>query len=413
MDFRFSQEELALKRDVQAFIAANLTEQVRRELAGAELGFPNGPHSREFFRKIHARGWAGIAYPREYGGQGGTLVSQYIVEEEFLRIGMRIIGGGTGEPAILASGSEEQKRHYLPAAIQGEIFFALGFTEPQSGADLAGIRCRAIRDGDHYVVNGQKIFTTAAHFATHIFLMVRTDPASVRQAGLSILLVPMDTPGITVRPLKTIQNDPKAPPGTTYGDPQTNEVFFDNAKVPASCLLGDEGDGWGVAQRGLNLDRIGAMRYLMSTARDEDLVNWLNSRSGMAERLSVDPRVRDKVAEIWIEGQVCRLMTMRSLSIAMRGGEFLYEGSAEKVWGPEHGVRATEAIAQILGPFGQLLNGSDHAVRSGIFAHNMLGAFQSCVNHGSVQIMRDQIARRGLGMPRRPSVAEAAAKGAL
>lgn len=411
MDFAFTSEELALKRDVQAFIAENLTDDIRRELATADLGFPNGPHSRAFFAKVVARGWAGIAYPREYGGQGGTLAAQYIVEEEFLRIGMRIIGGGTGEPAILASGTEEQKRSYLPAAIRGEIFFALGFTEPQSGADLAGIRCRAIREGDHYVVNGQKIFTTAAHFATHLFLMVRTDPASRRQAGLSILLVPMDSPGITVRPLMTIQNDPKAPPGTTYGDPQTNEVFFDDLKVPVSCLLGEEGDGWGVAQRGLNLDRIGAMRYLMSTARDEDLVNWLKSGSDLSDVLRNDERVRDKVAEIWTEGQVCRLMTMRSLSIAAQGGNFTYEGSAEKVWGPEHGVRATEAISQILGPFGQLLNGSEHAVKSGVFAHNMLGAFQSCVNHGSVQIMRDQVARRGLGMPRRPSVAEAAAKG--
>lgn len=413
MDFQFSSDELELRRDVQEFISENLTEEVRWELSEAELGFPNGPSSRAFFLKVLDRGWGGIAFPREYGGQGGTLASQYIVEEEFLRIGMRIIGGGTGEPAILASGTEEQKKHYLPAAIRGEIFFALGFTEPQSGADLAGIRCRALREGDHYVVNGQKIFTTAAHFATHIFLMVRTDPASVRQAGLSILLVPIDTPGITVRPLMTIQNNPKAPPGTTYGDPQTNEVFFDNVKVPVDCLLGEEGDGWGVAQRGLNLDRIGAMRYLMSTARDEDFVNWLNDGSQLATDLSSDPRVQDKVAEIWIEGQVCRLMTMRSLSIAMGGGEFAYEGSAEKVWGPEHGVRATEAISQILGPFGQLLNGSEDAVRSGIFAHNMLGAFQSCVNHGSVQIMRDQVARRGLGMPRRPTVAEAAAKGVL
>lgn len=243
--------------------------------------------------------------------------------------------------------------------------------------------------------------------------MVRTDPHSKRQAGLSILLVPITLPGITVRPLMTIQNDPKAPPGTTYGDHQTNEVFFDDVRVPIDCLLGEDGDGWGVAQRGLNLDRIGAMRYLFSTARDEDLVNWLKSKSILSDRLRNDDRIRDKVAEIWIEGQVCRLMTMRSLSIAEQGGNFVYEGSAEKVWGPEHGVRATEAIAQILGPYGQLLNGSEGAVCSGIFAHNMLGAFQSCVNHGSVQIMRDQVARRGLSMPRRPTVAEAAAKGMI
>lgn len=405
MDFCYTSDELELRSDVQLFIQAHLTDEVREELAHAELGFPTGPCSKAFFRKIVERGWAGIAYPKEYGGQGGTLTSQYIVEEEFLRIGLRIIGGGTGEPAILTSGTEEQKRLFLPAAIRGEIFFALGFTEPQSGADLAGIRCRARRVGDDYVINGQKIYTTAAHFATHIFLMVRTDPNSVRQAGLSILLVPTDAVGITVRPLVTIQNDPRAPMRTTYGDPLTNEVFFDDVKVSVSSLLGEENDGWGVAQRGLNLDRIGAMRYLLSTARDEDFVNWLKQGGDLAGRLRRDPNVRDKVAEIWTEGQVCRLMTMRSLSIAARDGVFSYEGAAEKVWGPEHGVRATEAISQILGPFGQLLNGSDSSVESGIFAHNMLGAFQSCVNHGSVQIMRDQIARRGLGMPKHPASA--------
>jgi alkylation response protein AidB-like acyl-CoA dehydrogenase len=402
MEFSYTPEELRLRADVQDFIKVNLTDDVRQELSHAELGCPNGPNSRAFFAKIIERGWAGYAYPKEYGGQGGTLTGQYIIEEEFLRIGLRIIGGGTGEPAILASGTEEQKRTYLPAAIRGEIFFALGFTEPQAGADLAGIRCRATRDGDTYVINGQKIYTTAAHFATHIFLMVRTDPNSTRQRGLSILIVPMDAEGISVRPLVTIQNDPRAPMRTTYGDPLTNEVFFDDVKVPASCLLGEENDGWGVAQRGLNLDRIGAMRYLLSVGRDEDFVNWLKSGGELAESLRVDPTVRDKVAEIWTEGQVCRLMTMRSLSIAARDGVFSYEGSAEKVWGPEHGVRASEAISQLIGPFGQLLNGSLMSIESGIFAHNMLGAFQSCVNHGSVQIMRDQVARRGLGMPKHP-----------
>jgi alkylation response protein AidB-like acyl-CoA dehydrogenase len=177
-------------------------------------------------------------------------------------------------------------------------------------------------------------------------------------------------------------------------------VFFDNVEVPASCLLGAEGDGWRVAQRGLNLDRVGARRYLISVMRDEDIVNYLKNGGELTEEMRKDPRVRDKVAELWIEGQVCRLMTMRSLSIEENGGDFTYEGSAEKVWAPEHGVRATEAISQILGPYAQLLNGSALAIKEGVFAHNLLGAFQSAVNHGSVQVMRDQVARKGLGMPR-------------
>jgi alkylation response protein AidB-like acyl-CoA dehydrogenase len=172
-------------------------------------------------------------------------------------------------------------------------------------------------------------------------------------------------------------------------------------EVPASCLLGEEGDGWNVATRGLNLDRVGAFRYLISVMRDEDIVNWLNNdRAGIEKRS--DPVCRDKVAEMWIEAQVCRLMTMRSLSIVMRDEEFSYEGAAEKVWAPEHGVRATEAYSQIIGPHAQLLSSSLAAVEKGVFAHNMLGAFQSTVNHGSAPAMRDQVARKGLGMPRPP-----------
>src|ERR1700760_3891427 len=140
----------------------------------------------------------------------------------------------------------------------------------------------------------------------------------------------MDTPGITIRPLLTIQNEPGGPPGTTYGEERTNEVFFDDVRVPAACLLGEEGDGWAVSQRGLNLDRVGAWRYLISVKRDEDIVNWLKSGDERAAPLRDDEAVRDKVAELWIEGQVCRLMTMRSMTIEQRGSGLSYEGAAEK-----------------------------------------------------------------------------------
>ncbi len=399
MDFEFTPKQKQLRREVQAFIAEHMTDALKAELKDDARG--SGPEGEAFFAKIMALGWTAVSWPKEYGGQGGSPMDQFIIEEEFQRVGYKRIGGeGTGAPAILASGTEEQKRSFVPATIRGEISFSQGYSEPGCGTDLAGIQCRALRRGDAYVINGQKIYTTSAHACTHIFLMVRTDPGSKRQAGLSILLVPIDTKGITVRPLWTIQNEPRAPTLTTYGEPRTNEVFFDNVEVPASCLLGQEGDGWAVARRGLNLDRVGAWRYLISVMRDEDIVNWLKADEPRNVTLRADPRVRDKVAELWIEGQVARLMTMRSMSIVQRGGAFSYEGSAEKVWAPEHGVRATEAIGQILGPSAQLLNGSLDAIEDGVFAHNLLGAFQSTVNHGSVQVMRDQIARNGLGMPR-------------
>ena len=399
MDFGYANSQQALRQEVRDFIAENMTQDVVEEVHGrGEDG--RGPLMNDLFKKIGERGWLGISWPKEYGGQGGDRLTQYLVEEEFARVGLSVGGGGRGAPAIMAAGTQEQKDYYIPRIIKGEISFAQGFTEPSGGADLASLQCRAVEDGDEFVINGQKIYTSSAHVSTHLYLMARTDPEAPKHRGISIFLLPMDTPGITVRPLWTIQNDPPAPEGTTYGTPRTNETFYENVRIPKSSLLGELNMGWYVGAMGLNLDRVGASRYLISVRRDEDIVNLAKSDSSEYLNIRNNPTVRDKVAEMWIEAQVCRLMTWRSMSIVESGGNFTYEGSAEKVWAPEHGLRATEAYAQMLGPYGQLLNTSANNVESGLFAHNLLGAFQSGINHGSVQIMRDQVARRGLGLPR-------------
>jgi alkylation response protein AidB-like acyl-CoA dehydrogenase len=399
MNFAYTPEQETFREEIRQFIAENVTSEILAEVEESGVR-SRGPKTRDMYQKIAGRGWIGISWPKEYGGQGGSRIDQYIVEEEFGRIGVEVGGAGSGAPAILAAGTEEQKKYFLPGLIKGEISFALGFTEPQAGADLAGLQCRAVRDGDEFVINGQKMYTTRAHSGSHIYLMARTDPEAPRHKGISIFLVPMETPGITVRPLWTIQNDPPAPRRTTYGDRRTNEVFFEDVHVPASCMLGEENSGWYVGALGLNLDRVGASRYLLSVQRDEDIINWVKENDMGGYGPSRDPAVRDRLAELWIEAQVCRLMTMRSMSLVERGGTFTYEGSAEKVWAPEHGVKTTETIAQILGSYGQLLSSSEDNIEGGIFAHNLMGAFQSGINHGSAQVMRDQVARRGLGMPR-------------
>jgi alkylation response protein AidB-like acyl-CoA dehydrogenase len=406
MDFAFTPEQEALRREVRAFLAQEMTPEVIAEMEATNEGRPfhrtacHTPRLKALFQKIADRGWVGISYPKEYGGQGGDRISQYIVEEELYRANITVSLGGSGAPAIMAAGTEEQKRHFIPKLISGEFMFAQGFTEPSGGADLASLRCRAKRDGDHYIINGQKMYTSNAESATHIYLMARTNTEVPKHEGISIFLIPMDTPGITVRPLWTIQNEPRAALTTTYGHARTNETFFDNVRVHKSTLLGEENKGWRVGSMGLNLDRVGAARYLISVRRDEDIVNFVKSNSFDGFEPGQDPAIRDKIAELWIEAQVSRLMTMRSMSIVERGGKFTYEGSAEKVWAPEHGVRSTEAITQMLGPYAQLLNGSPNAIRNGLFAHNLMGAFQSGINHGSVQVMRDQVARRGLELPR-------------
>ena len=225
MDFGYTPLQESLRREVRAFIAEHLTPAVVAEMEGQNDGvavsrsIARGPLVSDLFKRIGERGWLGISYPKEYGGQGGDRISQYIVEEEFARVNIAVGLAGSGAPAILAAGTEEQKRYFIPKLISGEFSFALGFTEPQAGADLASLACRAVKDGDEYVINGQKIYTSSAHNATHIYLMARTNPDVPKHQGISIFLVPMDTPGITVRPLWTIQNDPRAPIGTTYGHP--------------------------------------------------------------------------------------------------------------------------------------------------------------------------------------------------
>src|SRR5688572_2688007 len=313
MDFGYTPEQEALRREVRQFIEENMTPELAEEMdvhANAERPRGTSPKAHEFYKKIYERGWLGITYPKEYGGQGGDRLTQYIVEEEFTRAGVNITLGGSGAPAIMAAGTEEQKQYYIPRLIKREISFCLGFTEPHAGADLANLRCSAVRDGDHYVINGQKMYTTAAHAATHIYLMARTNRDAPKHEGISIFLFPMDTPGITVRPLWTIQNNPQAPAKTTYGAARTNETFFDDVRIHKSCLLGEENKGWRVGSMGLNLDRVGASRYLISVRRNEDIVNWVKNNSFDGFDVGKDPAIRDKIAEMWIEANVCRLMTM-------------------------------------------------------------------------------------------------------
>ena len=250
MDFAFTPEQEALRRDVRAFLAKELTPEVMAEMEEHHEGRPvhrsacRTPHVSALFEKIHARGWVGISYPKEYGGQGGDRISQYIVEEELYRANITVSLGGSGAPAIIAAGTEEQKQHFIPKLISGEYMFAQGFTEPRGGADLASLQCRAVRDGDDYVITGQKIYTSNAESATHIYLMARTNKEVPKHEGISIFLIPMDTPGITIRPLRQMT-----------GESHFSEVFLDGVRIPAANVLGEPGQGWRVAQTTLMSER--------------------------------------------------------------------------------------------------------------------------------------------------------------
>jgi len=270
--------------------------------------------------------------------------------------------------------------------VRGEVTFALGYTEPSGGTDLAALKTRAVEDETSFVINGQKVFTTRAESSSHIYLMARTDPDAAKHKGISIFLVPMDTPGITVRPLWTL-------PGG-----RTNEVFLEDVRVPKDALLGARNGGWYIGASALNLGRAGARRYCIYVSPFEDLLNFLQS-DDLGRELAADPVVQDKVAQLYCEAQVARLFTMRSLSMVRRGLNPPYEISSEKIWGPEFQVRTTEAASQILGPYHQLWDGAD-APNGGSFPRQYVNAMVSTFGHGSTQVMRTAIARRGLDLPK-------------
>ena len=389
MDFGYAPENDAFRQEVRTFIADNVTPELQVELKHSRLKGP-GPLTKQLLLKLGDEGWIGMSWPKEYGGQERDLIDQYIFEEEFVRARIPLDLNNILEqaPAIMRAGTEDQKKFFIPRLVKGEVTFALGYSEPSGGTDLASLKTRAEVDGDDYVINGQKMFTSGAHHSTHIYLMARTDPESPKHKGISIFLIPMDTPGITVRPLWTLSGG------------RTNEVFLENVRVPKEAMLGEENNGWYVGASALNLGRAGARRYYTYISAYEHIVHFIKEQRETGLDLAADPAIQDKLAELYSEAQVCRLFTLRSLSMVRRGINPPYEISSEKVWGPDFHAKSTEIITQILGPYAQLWEGSELAPNEGEFAKQYVGAMVSTFAHGSVQVMRDAIARRGLGLPR-------------
>jgi alkylation response protein AidB-like acyl-CoA dehydrogenase len=389
MDFGFTPENEGFRQEVRQFIAEHVTPELRVELQQWGREGP-GPLTKELFLTLGQKGWIGMSWPKEYGGQERDLIDQYIFEEEFVRAGIPLDLNNILEqaPAIMRAGTEEQKKYFLPRMVRGEVIFALGYTEPSGGTDLASLKTRAEEDGDEYVINGQKMFTSGAHYSTHIYLMTRTDPDLPKHRGISIFLVPRDTAGITVRPLWTLTGR------------RTNEVFLENVRVPKTAMLGDKNNGWYIGASALNLGRAGARRYFTYIAAYEAIVRFVKEQTFDGRSLANDPAIQDKLAELYCEAQVCRLFTWRSLAMVKRGLNPPYEISSEKVWGPEFHARSTEIITQILGPYAQLWEGSLLTPCEGEFPRQYVGAMVSTFAHGGVQVMRDAIARRGLGLPR-------------
>ncbi|GGC48131.1 pimeloyl-CoA dehydrogenase large subunit [Siccirubricoccus deserti] len=343
MDLRFTDAEIAFRQEVRDFIAKELPVATReRMLAGKS---PTKQMVVDWQRKLNARGWAAPEWPKEAGGPGWTLAQRYIFREELQQapapspLGFNINMCG---PVIIEFGTEEQKKRFLPRMLNLDDWWCQGFSEPGAGSDLAGLKTRAVREGDHYVVNGQKTWTTLAQHADWIFLLVRTDPNAKKQEGISFLLCDMKTPGITVRPIITIE-----------GGHEVNEVFFDDVKVPVENLVGQENRGWDCAKFLLGNERFGQARVGASRERIRRLKVIAQESLDGGRPLMEDPEFRRKVTEIEVELKALEMTVMRVIATETKRKDKKPDPATSvlKIKGTEIQQLCSELLMKAAGPY--------------------------------------------------------------
>lgn len=389
MEFKFTKEEEEFRQEIRQFFQgqSELIEKVRQE---ADSGAGWGQWTWEFMQKTGAKGYLAPSWPKEYDGLGSSHMKRYIVSEEMgYFVGRAALGIGVGMagPVILMFGSEEQKKTYLPRIARGEIEFALGYTEPEAGSDLASLEIRAARDGDYYIMNGQKVFSTAAHYAQYHWLAARTDPDAAKHRGISMFIVDLDSPGITIRPYITI------------GKMRTNEVFYDDVKVPNDRLVGEENRGWKYLVTALSFERTW---FAGENMYDFDqILDYIRNTEYNGKPLADDPVVRQDIAQIATELEVNRLYGLRVACMLNRGNVPTYEAAMAKMFGSEMEYRMINIWMKLLSLYGPLDVGSKYAVRDGRpFQRYSVGATRDLLTRGTSEIMRNIIATLGLDLPR-------------
>ena len=380
MEFGWSEEEQAYREEVQRFLAAHLPNDWETLSAGGPGSDAQAGFSRAFCARLAERGWLTQSWPREHGGQDASPWRHAIFGEEMW---------GNGEPrgpqymnvnwigpAIMAYGSDAQKAAHLPPISRGEALWCQGFSEPEAGSDLVALRTAAVRDGDDYVVNGTKIWTSYANHAQHCFLLVRSDPDSRRHKGISVLLCPMSLPGITVREIPSV-----------VGERYFHEVFFDDVRVPVDCRLGPEGEGWSVVSHALQFERVGAARYHRAAHILDDLALRARER-GVLD----DPRVQERLGHARALCEAARVLTYRVIDQRVHGQPPTADSNLARVAGTD----AEQAVADLaLEIFGE------QALAYGSYADTRFRwAMTAGVAVGATEVQLDLVARNLLGLPR-------------
>jgi len=392
MNFRFTAEQEAFRAEINAFLKDTLPP----DWQGADNAIDDESYEfgRQFLKKLAPKKWIAPAWPVEYGGLGLSHWDQVVFNEAMGYARAPIINTaavGYLGPTIILYGTDEQKRQHLPGITSGDVIWCQGYSEPNSGSDLASLQTRAVQDGDDFVINGQKIWTSQAHYADWMFLLARTDPDAPKHRGISYFLVDMKTPGITVRPLINMAN------GEGF-----NEVFFENVRVPRSGLLGELNRGWYIATTTLDFERstLGSSAGTQRTL--EDLTRFAKSERepGTGRTLWEKPQARHAIADLWVSLDVGRMLSYRVVSMQARGLVPNYEASIIKVFSTELVQRLARTGVGIMGMYGGLWGDGPYAKLRGRFAKSYVATVGTAIAGGTTEIQRNIIAQRGLGLPR-------------
>ncbi len=387
MEIDYTPEQLALRDQLRGYFAELVTEELRQEVRNSEGG---GPEYTRILRQLGKDGWLGIGWPREYGGQGRSPIEQYIFSEEIQRAGypLPFLTIGTVGPTLMHFGTDEQKQRFLPPILRGELQFAIGYSEPEAGTDLASLRTRAVRDGDEWVINGSKIWTSLANFADYIWVAARTDPDAPKHRGISMFLVPTDAVGYNCTPIWTLAGI------------RTNATFFEDVRVPAGNLVGGENHGWNLIVSQLNYERVSLVNVGPFELLFEGVCDWAReTERADGTRLIDEPWVQHNLARVKAHLEALKLMNWKQAWAMTKGMLHPADASSCKVFGSEFFVRAYELLMEVLGPLATVKDGSPGAVLRGRIERMYRSSLILTFGGGTNEVQRDIIAMAGLGMP--------------
>ncbi|WP_321808831.1 acyl-CoA dehydrogenase family protein [Burkholderia sp. BCC1993] len=393
MDFRYSDAEQAFIRDVRVFLSTEAQRADADEIMApdreADSMLADSAERRAFNKRLSERGFLGIAWPHAYGGQAKPGIYDYLVNEELAARGAPLIGKGVGciGKTLIRHGSEKLQQEFLPQILRADIEFALGYSEPGAGSDLASLTLKAEQDGDYWILNGQKTWTTSAHFADWYWVAARSDPSLPKHKGISVFLVPMNHPGLTIHPIETM------------GDHRTNQVFFDDVRVHKDYLVGEVNGGWIYICEALDFERFTLFTVSPLLKKFEALLSTIKTTQRDGRPLSDDPVVRREIARLATDVETAKMLQRRVLAAACKGGVPAVEAAMCKLYSTELGQRLADFALDTLGAEALLRNGADGAIAEGKWEHSYRATVVDTIGGGSSEVQKNIIARRGLELP--------------